>query len=256
MKADTSAANTYHKAGSQNVSEMELATPNRLMTGHEDPHRYHDPHDGHTYIDMETFIKAKAEFSISDNTSNPGPLGLFGFGLTTFLLNLHNAGVFPMNSTIFAMGICYGGIAQIIAGVFEWHKNKMFTSVVFISYGLFWWSLILALILAHLGVAAAPDNVGMGFYLFIWGAISFGFLICSMKRPKVIFLVFLTVVLLFWLLAIAQWTGDPKVLKAAGIDGIICSLLAIYAGLGELLNETFGTTILPMGMPKKVEKRF
>ena len=198
MKADISAANTYHKAGSQNVSEMELATPNRLITGHEDPHRYHDPHDGHTYIDLETFMKAKAEFAISDNTSNPGPLGLFGFGLTTFLLNLHNAGVFPMSSIIFAMGICYGGI----------------------------------------------------------GTISFGFLICSVKKTKIIFLVFLTVVLLFWLLAIAQWTQDPKVLKAAGIDGIICSLLAIYAGLGELLNETFGTTILPMGVPKKVEKRF
>ena len=60
-----------------------------------------------------------AVVSLKDNTASPAPLGLLGFGLTTFLLNLHNAGVFPINSMILAMGICYGGLVQIIAGIFE-----------------------------------------------------------------------------------------------------------------------------------------
>lgn len=254
MKPDVSSEDPkgrfHQKSGSHNESDIELATAHRLMT-HDDKH-----HEHHALIDMETFMKAKAEFAIRDTTSNPGPLGLFGFGLTTFLLNMHNAGVYPMSSVIFAMGICYGGLAQIIAGIFEWYKNKQFTSVVFISYGLFWWSLIFVLIFSATKVAPAPDNIGMGWYLFIWGCLSFGFMIASVKKPKVIFLIFLTVVLLFWLLAIEKWTEDLNVQKAAGIDGIICSLLAIYAGMAELLNENFGFTILPMGTPKKTEKKF
>ena len=240
------------KSNSQNESDLELATGNRLFTHDDEKTKHHQNQN----FDVESFLKARPEFSIKDTTSNPGPLGLFGFGLTTFLLNMHNAGVYPMSSVIFSMGLCYGGLAQIIAGIFEWHKNRTFTSVVFISYGLFWWSLIFVLIFSAVGVAPAPDDIGMGFYLFIWGVLSFGFLVASVKRPKVIFLVFLTVVLLFWLLAIEKWTNDPKVGKAAGIDGIICSILAIYAGMAELLNEAFGFTVLPMGAPKVIETKF
>jgi succinate-acetate transporter protein len=59
---------------------------------------------------------------IKDSTANPAPLGLLGFGMTTVLLNLHNAGFFELNAMILAMGICYGGIAQVIAGIMEWKK--------------------------------------------------------------------------------------------------------------------------------------
>ena len=219
-------------------------------------HNGSDKHHEQLLRVFETFMKSKPDFSIRDTTSDPGALGLFGFSLTTFLLNMSNAGVFPVTSIIFSMGICYGGIAQIIAGIFEWYKNRIFTSVVFISYGLFWWSLILIFILSSLEIAAPPDDVGMGFFLFMWGFLSFGFMIASLKRPKVIFVLFVTVVLLFWLLAIEKWTNNARVGKAAGIVGIICSILAIYAGLAELLNESFGVTVLPMGMPKKTQKRF
>lgn len=238
----------HNKSNSQNESDFDLQTAHRLFT--------HDDTKHHALIDLEAFMKNKPEVSVKDNTSNPGPLGLFAFGLTTFLLNLHNVGAYPMNSVIFAMGLCYGGLAQIIAGVFEWHKNRMFTSVVFISYGLFWWSLILVLLLPNMGVATAPDKVSMGWYLFIWGVFSLVFLIASLKKPKVIFLVFLTVVLLFWLLAIENWTEDEKTGKAAGVVGIICSLLAIYAGAAEILNENFGFTVLPMGIPKITEQKY
>lgn len=238
----------HHKTNTQNESDFEIQTGHRLF--HDEAFRHH------ATIDLETFMKAKAEFSIRDTSSNPGPLGLFGFGLTTFLLNMHNVGVFPLSSIIYAMGIFYGGFAQLLAGIFEWHKNRMFTSVVFISYGSFWLTLVLIWILPAAGLAPAPDNIGMGFYLFIWGVFSCCFLIASIKKPRVIFLTFLTLVILFWLLALEKWTEDLRIQKVAGVVGIICSLCAIYAGFGEVINENFGYTLIPMGMPKVKETKF
>jgi len=73
---------------------------------------------------------------IKDTTANPAPLGLLGFGLTTVLLNIHNAGFYGLNTMILGMGICYGGIAQIIAGIMEWKKGNTFGATAFTSYGL------------------------------------------------------------------------------------------------------------------------
>ncbi|TAH04081.1 MAG: hypothetical protein EAZ15_01445 [Sphingobacteriales bacterium] len=86
-------------------------------------------------------------YVITDNSANPAPLGLLGFGLTTVLLNIHNAGYFEMNSMIFGMGIFYGGIAQIIAGIMESRKNNTFGFTAFISYGFFWLSLVALLVM-------------------------------------------------------------------------------------------------------------
>src|SRR6202022_3121928 len=90
---------------------------------------------------------------IKDVTGNPAPLGLLGFGMTTVLLNLHNAGFYTLNAMILAMGICYGGIAQVIAGMMEWRKGNTFATTAFVSYGLFWLSLVPLLLWTHLGGA-------------------------------------------------------------------------------------------------------
>ena len=79
---------------------------------------------------------------IKDTTGNPAPLGLLAFGMTTVLLNLHNAGFFELNSMILAMGLCYGGLAQVVAGIMEWKKGNTFATTAFISYGFFWLSLV------------------------------------------------------------------------------------------------------------------
>ncbi len=79
---------------------------------------------------------------LKDTTANPAPLGLLGFGMTTVLLNLHGAGFYELNSMILAMGICYGGTAQIVAGIMEWRKGNTFATTAFLSYGLFWFSLV------------------------------------------------------------------------------------------------------------------
>src|SRR3954467_12081576 len=95
---------------------------------------------------------------LKDTTANPAPLGLLGFGMTTVLLNLHNAGFYELNSMILAMGICYGGAAQIIAGIMEWKKNNTFAATAFISYGFFWLSLVGLIVLPKLGWAPASSD--------------------------------------------------------------------------------------------------
>ena len=98
---------------------------------------------------------------LKDTTANPAPLGLLGFGMTTVLLNLHNAGFYELNSMILAMGICYGGAAQIVAGIMEWRKGNTFATTAFLSYGLFWFSLVALIVLPKLGWATASDATAM-----------------------------------------------------------------------------------------------
>ena len=104
------------------------------------------------------------ETIIKDTSANPAPLGLIGFGLTTILLNIHNAGVFPVNSMIMGMGIFVGGIAQIFAGLLESKKNNTFGLTAFTAYGSFWLSLVAIWILPSLGLAEKSDETAMGLY--------------------------------------------------------------------------------------------
>ena len=106
---------------------------------------------------------------LKDTTGNPAPLGLLGFGMTTVLLNLHNAGFYELNSMILAMGICYGGAAQIVAGIMEWRKGNTFATTAFLSYGLFWFSLVTLIVLAKLGWASPSNDTAMAAYLAMWG---------------------------------------------------------------------------------------
>jgi succinate-acetate transporter protein len=91
------------------------------------------------------------------------------FGMTTVLLNMHNAGLFTLGSMILAMGIFYGGIAQIIAGIMEWKKNNTFGTVAFISYGSFWLTLVALLVMPVMGLSSAPETPAMVMYLSMWG---------------------------------------------------------------------------------------
>src|SRR3954468_13399873 len=109
------------------------------------------------------------QLTIKDNSANPAPLGLFAFGMTTVLLNLHNAGFFEMNSMILAMGIFYGGIAQVIAGILESKKNNTFGMTAFISYGFFWLSLVALILMAKWGWIGATSSNALATYLLIWG---------------------------------------------------------------------------------------
>lgn len=190
---------------------------------------------------------AMAETIIRDTTANPAPLGLFGFGLTTVLLNLHNAGIIGTGSMIVAMGLFYGGLAQIIAGIMEWKKKNTFGTVAFTSYGFFWISLVALLVLPRLGFADASDRSAMAAYLFVWGLFSFVLFIATLKMNRAIMLVFFALCLLFFLLAAGDATGNQTVTRIAGWEGIGCGLGAMYVGAAQVLNEVYGRTVLPLG---------
>ncbi|HXS57731.1 MAG TPA: acetate uptake transporter [Hanamia sp.] len=185
---------------------------------------------------------------IKDTTANPAPLGLLAFGLTTVLLNLHNAGIFEMNSMILAMGIFYGGIAQIIAGIMEAKKNNTFGLVAFVSYGSFWLTLVALIVMPKLGWVPAASENAMVAYLIIWGIFTGFLFIGTLRISKALQFVFATLTILFFLLAIGDATGNASVKTFTGYEGIICGSSAIYTGIGALLNEVYGKTILPLGI--------
>ncbi len=182
-----------------------------------------------------------------DMTANPAPLGLLGFGMTTVLLNLHNAGFFAFGSVILAMGLFYGGLAQIIAGIEEWKKNNTFGATAFTSYGAFWLTLVALLVLPKMGLADAPDGTSMAAYLAMWGIFTLVMFVGTLKANYALQSVFGTLAILFFLLAIGAVTGNGTVTVIGGYVGILCGFLAIYAGLAQVLNETYKKTVAPLG---------
>jgi uncharacterized protein len=191
---------------------------------------------------------------IKDTTGNPAPLGLLGFGMTTVLLNLHNAGFYELNSMVMAMGICYGGAAQIIAGIMEWRKSNTFAATAFISYGFFWLSLVTLIVLAKLGWGAPSDETAMAAYLAIWGVFTAVMFVGTLRLNLALQVVFGSLAILFFLLAIGDFTGASAGFKhATGYEGIFCGLSAMYAGLAQVLNELFGKSVLPLG-PVPIKK--
>lgn len=184
---------------------------------------------------------------VKDGIANPAPLGLCAFGMTTVLLNVHNAGIFEMNSMILAMGIFYGGLAQVIAGVIEAKKNNTFGLTAFTSYGFFWLSLVGLIVMPKLGWVAAPAGSAMVAYLSIWGLFTLLMFFGTLRLNRALQFVFGSLVVLFALLAIGDATGNKSIGQLAGYEGIICGASAIYTGIALLLNELYEKTVLPIG---------
>jgi uncharacterized protein len=187
---------------------------------------------------------------LRDTTANPAPLGLLGFGMTTVLLNLHNAGFHGLSSTVLGMGIFYGGIAQVIAGIQEWKKGNTFGATAFTSYGLFWLTLVAVVIMPVQGLIAKPEPSAMAAYLFIWGLFTFIMFFGTLRLNRALQFVFLSLTILFWLLAAADATGNTSLTAVGGWEGLICGLSAMYAGLAQILNELYKKTVWPLGPVK------
>jgi succinate-acetate transporter protein len=196
---------------------------------------------------MEVDDKSEKKVRIFDITANPAPLGLMGFGMTTVLLNLHNAGLFGLGSMILAMGIFYGGMAQVFAGWMEWKKGNTFGTTAFTSYGLFWLSLVGLIALPEMGIGTAPEPNAMAAYLALWGTFTAIMFIGTLKMNLALQTVFGSLALLFFLLALGDYTGNTTITTIAGVEGIICGASAVYAALAQVLNEVYGKTIAPLG---------
>ena len=182
--------------------------------------------------------------------ANPGPLGLMGFGMTTILLNIHNAGFFPVMTVIVSMGIFYGGLAQVIAGILEFRKGNTFGTTAFTSYGFFWIALVGIWYLPTSQATAPSDATFVGIFLALWGIFTGFMFIGTLKGNRALQFVFASLTLLFALLAIGNISGDHGIIHIAGFEGIICGASAIYLAMAEVINEQFGRTILPIGAPK------
>lgn len=184
---------------------------------------------------------------IRDNSANPAPLGLFGFGMTTVLLNIHNAGFYELNSMILAMGIFYGGLAQVVAGVLESRKNNTFGMTAFVSYGFFWLTLVALILMSKWGWVTATSKSALATYLLLWGIFTLLLFIGTLRLNRALQFVFATLTVLFFLLAIGNYAENENIIKVAGYEGIICGGSAIYTGIANLLNEVYGRKVLPLG---------
>jgi succinate-acetate transporter protein len=192
---------------------------------------------------------------LTDKLANPVPLGLLGFGLTTVLLNLHNAGFYPIDTMILAMGLAYGGLAQVIVGIMEFKKGNTFGTVAFTSYGLFWWSLVALLVLPTFSFTgiAAPSHTALAAYFFMWGFFTFAMFFGTLRTNRALQFVFMSLSILFFLLVVRELTANMvlydfiTVNTIAGVEGVICGLSAVYLAFAEVLNEAHQKTVLPIG---------
>lgn len=189
---------------------------------------------------------------LKDTTANPGPLGLMAFGMTTVLLNIHNAGIYELNAMILAMGIFYGGMAQVFAGWMEWKKGNTFATVAFSSYGLFWLLLVGLILLPKLtfidGAAdLASSLTALGWFFMFWGIFTFLMFIGTLRINRSLQVVFASLTILFVLLAVGDWTGSETIGRIAGWEGIFVGLSAVYGSIAQVWNELYGKVVLPLG---------
>lgn len=186
------------------------------------------------------------DVKITDTTANPGPLGLAGFGMATMLLNIHNMGFFPVDVMVVAMGLFVGGLIQIIVGGWEWKKNNMFGMMAFSGYGFFWCTLAAIFVLPKTGLVAASNELAMGCYLTVWGLFTLGLWVATLKMNRWMQTLFMSVVILFALLAIKDFTGMAIFGKIAGFEGVLCGGLALYMSMAQVINNQFGKQVMPV----------
>jgi succinate-acetate transporter protein len=184
--------------------------------------------------------------------ANPAPLGLIGFGFTTVILSLINAGVLPKGGepVVLPLAFAYGGLIQMIAGVMEFRTGNTFGTLAFLSYGAFWWWFSLLILLGSHGVldlTQAGSTIAVT--LIVWGVFTFYMWIATFRLSKALWWVFLTLWVTFFLLGFGDLLGLHGMARTGGWMGLICGLLAMYTSFALVTNSTFGKTVLPLGAP-------
>jgi succinate-acetate transporter protein len=182
---------------------------------------------------------------------NPAPLGLGGFGATTLALSLINANLISGKDVPMVLGLAfaYGGLAQLLAGMWEFRTGNPFGAIAFSSYGAFWISYFF---LVNFDVAKIPaTNAGgaVSAWLWIWGLISLVFTLCTLKAPSVLTLLFTLLTAVFVILALGAGLPSTAVTKIGGFVGIVLAANALYLMLAFLAEGVYGRAILPVGSP-------
>jgi succinate-acetate transporter protein len=177
--------------------------------------------------------------------ANPAPLGLAGFALTTWMLSMVNAGWYlptgvPM---VLALAFAFGGVAQFCAGLLELPRGNTFGFVAFCSYGAFWWSFALFVLF----FSAHVPGAFVGWYLFMWGVFTFYMWIGSLALTRAVSYIFLALWITFLLLALGAW-GITAATMVGGYAGLVTAFIAFYVSAAEVINETHGHVVLPLGV--------
>jgi len=184
--------------------------------------------------------------------ANPAPLGLVGFGFTTVMLSLINAGVLPKGGeqVVLPLAFAFGGLIQILAGLLEFKGGNTFGMVAFLSYGAFWWWFTFLVLLGGHGVldlSQAGSTIAVA--LLGWGVFTLYMWVATFKLNKALWWVFLTLWITFFLLGFGALLGVNSLSVAGGWVGILCGLIAVYTSFALVTNITFNRTVLPLGAP-------
>lgn len=183
---------------------------------------------------------------------DPAPLGLAGFGVTTLLLSLINAKVLPASDTVLvlSLALAFGGLGQLLAGMWAFKRGNTFAGTAFTSYGAFWISFyLLVIVFAPVAVAGKASGTDIdnfiGWYLFAWGLFTAYMFIASLAGARAIQLVFILLTITFFLLAIAKWATSDGINQIGGILGLATAAAALYASFADVTNANFKRRVLP-----------
>ena len=180
--------------------------------------------------------------------ADPGPLGLAAFALTTFVLSMFNAGLVSDKGEpiVFGLALAYGGIAQVLAGLWEFRTGNTFGAVAFCSFGAFWLSFWAFEQFYASDVPAADVGHAVGLYLIAWGIFTAYMFIASLRTTAAIALVFILLAVTFFLLGIGEAGGSTSLVKAGGWLGLATAVAAWYASFAAVTNSTFGRVVMPV----------
>jgi succinate-acetate transporter protein len=178
--------------------------------------------------------------------ADPAALGLAAFGLTTFVLSFANAGWIPGGGvSVLGLALFYGGIGQVIAGVWEFANKNTFGATAFTSYGLFWmaaWFLLTS--------GNKVDAPGVGLFFLAWAIFTLYMTFAAIKTNLIILLVFIALTLTFVFLAISEFASSESIQHIGGYLGILTAIFAFYGSFATVINATFKRVVLPV-MPAK-----
>jgi succinate-acetate transporter protein len=200
-----------------------------------------DPHNVESTSGSATAADPTAGFA------DPGPLGLAAFAATTFLLSLFNAGIAPENleKTVLPLALFYGGLAQLIAGLFEFRKANTFGATAFVSYGAFWLSFAAFVQFVEPALPEASTKTATGLFLLGWAIFTLYMFIASLKTSGALIGVFGFLFLTFLFLVLGTLAGVASLATVGGILGIVTAIVAWYGSFAIVTNSTFGRQVLP-----------
>jgi succinate-acetate transporter protein len=177
--------------------------------------------------------------------ADPGPLGLAAFATTTFVLSVFNANLVRPSGTAVVLGLAlaYGGVAQLLAGMWEFRTGNTFGAVAFTSFGAFWISYY---VLVKLTPPAAVTPTAIAVYLYAWAIFTTYMLVASLRTTAAIALVFLLLAITFFILAIGNAGASMNTIHLGGWFGLATAVAAWYASFAGVANATFGRVVLPV----------